>query len=102
MARYCIYNLKDNKVSYVLDVQTNILDDLSTVVVIPLITKKDGSEEVIDRLKPIIEIDGSDYILMTTDISAFPRKALGDFVCNIEDDYSLKVIEALDFLFQGF
>ena len=102
MARYDIYRVNSKKTPYVLDVQTNILGNLNTVVVIPLIDLQEANSESIDRLKPIIRIDGFEYVLITTDLSAFPRKDLGEFVCNIEEGYALTVVDAIDFLFQGF
>jgi len=39
---------------------------------------------------------------MTTDMAAIKRKLLGNFVENIEKKHRQDVIEAIDFLFQGF
>ena len=102
MARYDVYKLEGKSTPYVLDVQANILDHLDSVVVVPLLSKKDAASEALERLKPLVEIEGTEFILITTDLSSIPRKTLGDYICNVEEDYAQHVTDALDFLFQGF
>ena len=64
--------------------------------------EKDAKREIVPKLKPVIQINGLNYILMTTDIGALPRKTLGKNIVNIEGKYRQEIIESLDFLFQGF
>lgn len=102
MARFDVYEYDSPPVESVLDVQADLLSELDTCIVIPLVSEKAAKKEVLPRLKPVIEIKGRRYILMTTDIGTVTRSSLGERVSNIEDKYRHVVTEALDFLFQGF
>jgi len=102
MARFDVYQTADMSVPYVLEVQADLLSDLSTTVVVPLVSQQNSNIAIMGRLNPIIEIDKSPYVLMTTDISAVVRKSLGKFIVNVESDYRDDITVALDFLFQGF
>ncbi len=102
MARFDVYEYKAAKVPYVLDVQANLLSDLNTVVVLPLVPKEEAYKEVAPKLKPVIQVNGQNYILMTTDIGTLARSTLGKCVVNIENEHRQDIVDALDFLFQGF
>ena len=102
MARFDVYSYNTKAVPYVLDVQADLLKDLNTVVVLPLVPVEQAAQEAVPRLKPIVQINGKDHILMTTDIGTISKKSLGSHITNIEKDYRQDVTEALDFLFQGF
>ncbi|MEH6791640.1 MAG: CcdB family protein [Parasphingorhabdus sp.] len=54
------------------------------------------------KLKPEIIIKGQAHCLMTTDIGPLRRASLGKPVVNVEEQYRAVIVEALDFLFQGF
>ena len=102
MARFDIYKYSSKRVPFVLDVQADLLSDLNTVVVLPLVPEEQAQKESAARLKPTIEFDGRNYVLMTTDIGTVPRDTLGSSVTNIEDQHRQEITDALDFLFQGF
>ena len=102
MARFDIYKYGGTEVPFVLDVQADLLSDLNTCAVIPLVPEKQAMKEVLPKLKPIIQFDGIKYILMTTDIGTVTRSSLGEPITNVENDYRQEIIEAIDFLFQGF
>ncbi|MEO1028484.1 MAG: CcdB family protein [Pseudomonadota bacterium] len=102
MARFDVYRFPKQSVPLVVDVQAEILDQLASRVVIPLVLVSLAREEALPRLKPILSIEGRDYLLMTTDISALPISRLGERVTNIEDPYRDEITKALDFLLTGF
>ena len=102
MARFDVYKFNTSAVPLVLEVQADLLSELGTCVVIPLIPETKAKQETLPKLKPAITIKGKNYILMTTDIGTVTRSSLGDVTSNVEDDYRQIVTEALDFLFQGF
>ena len=102
MARFDVYINSSKSVPLVLDVQADLLSELATCVVIPLVPESSAQKEVASRLKPVIRIQDKNYILMTTDIAAVTRKSLGVFVVNIEKTHRQDIVEALDFLLQGF
>lgn len=102
MARFDVYRYSGREVDLVVEVQADLLSGLNTCVVIPLVLVSQIGEEYLPRLKPIIRIHDEDYLLMTTDLAALPRKSLGEWVVNIEKAYRQEIIDAVDFLFQGF
>jgi len=102
MARFDVYNYDSPPVELVLDAQADLLSELATCVVIPLVSEKAAKKEALPKLKPVINIKGQGYILMTTDIGTVTRASLGNRISNIEEEYRQAVTEALDFLFQGF
>jgi toxin CcdB len=102
MARFDVYKFDSKSVPLLVDVQTNLLADLSSCVVVPLLPEATAKEEALPRLKPLIQVDGKNYILVTTDIGTVAKSSLGECVTNLEDSNRQTIIEALDFLFQGF
>jgi len=102
VARFDIYRFASKSAPLLLDVQADLLSDLSSRVVVPLVPFAKAGHEELPRLKPKIEIAGKAYILMTTDIGVVPVANLGKWVSNIEDEHAYTITDALDFLFQGF
>ncbi|WP_421896388.1 CcdB family protein [Marinoscillum sp.] len=100
MARFDVFKVSDT-LPLLLDVQSGVLSDLSTRVVIPLLpVKEEGAE--LTRLHPIIKLECGDYVLRTAELSYVPEKILNEPIYNIEADYRDEIINALDFLFLGF
>jgi toxin CcdB len=102
MARFDIYALNRAEVPYVLEVQADLLSDLASVVVVPLVPADSARAETMRKLKPEITIKGQSFCLMTTDIGTLRRASLGKPVVNVEEQYRAVIVDALDFLFQGF
>ena len=102
MARFDVHELKSKAdVPLVVDVQADLLEALRTRVVVPLVPLAVAEKEVTARLKPVVDIAGRSYVLMTTDLSAIPTAALGERVASVEPQRQT-ITDALDFLFQGF
>lgn len=98
MARYDVYPNPDG--GYILDVQADLLDDLTTRVVVPLMMATLAPSPA-KRLNPIFEIEGESYILVTQFLAAIPMSALRQPVANLSalhDD----ILAALDMVFHGF
>lgn len=102
MAKFDVYRLPAKGAPLVVDIQSDFLESLATRLVIPLVPHDLAEEEAAPGLKPVLRIEGRDFVLMTTDIAALPVRRLGDFVMNVEADYRTEITEALDFLFLGF
>ncbi|GJL97957.1 MAG: hypothetical protein DHS20C06_17740 [Hyphobacterium sp.] len=102
MTRFDVYRFEANGVPLVIDVQAGILDDFASRVVIPLRPARDAEKEALTRLKPVIEFNGEDYVLMTTDIAALPARRLGEKIGNLGERCGDEIAAALDFLFVGF
>lgn len=102
MARFDVYRFAAKAAPLVVDVQADVLEDLASRVVVPLVPVRNAAREALPQLKPKIVVEGKAYILMTTDIAALPRACLGPRVANIGARHRDDITNALDFLFIGF
>lgn len=102
MARFDVYRASGRDGSLMVDVQTDVLAELDTRVIIPLIRIDEAADNIAPRLKPVIDVDGRKFVLSPTDIAAIPVRYLGAPVANIEGEYRDTITGALDFLFHGF
>lgn len=102
MARFGVHRFGRANTMLVVDVQSDLLDEIATRVVIPLTLVTGAHREGQPRLKPTIEVAGSNYLLRTTEIAAVPRSSLGSVIANIEAAHRDTIDAALDFLFYGF
>jgi len=83
-----------------LDIQTNFLEGLATRVVIPLTPLAVSKSQKMDKLTPVVQVDGKNYIVVTPQLSAIARKELGPVVADLTGD-RVDFINALDFLLTG-
>lgn len=102
MARFDVYEYDNADISFIVDVQADLLSDLESRVVIPLIAQRSNDQDFFPRLNPVITINGENHILMTADIGTENCEMFGKKVTNIEDRYRQDIIDAIEFLFQGF
>jgi toxin CcdB len=83
-----------------LDIQTNFLEELATRVVIPLTPQTASKSQKMNRLTPVVVVDGKQYIAVTPQLSAIAKKELGPVVADLAADRA-DFISALDFLLTG-
>ncbi len=87
-------------IPYLLDIQSDLLADLATSVVIPVCLAGTATRGM-TRLTPEVEIDGQSYLLLTPQLASIPRKGLGKTVANLSNNRN-EIIGAVDFLLAGF
>jgi toxin CcdB len=85
---------------YLLDVQTDMLDNLSTRVVVPLISQTTMGKPI-DRLNPRFTIDDDAVFMSTPELAGVPTGVLGRKIASLKDRRD-DIMAALDFLFLGF
>lgn len=100
MARFDILPLHGANL-LVVDVQADILRDLRTRVVVPVIPIAMMADEAASRLRPRMELHGCAYILNTPEIASVPCSALGERIGSMAEQDTL-IVDAIDFLIQGF
>lgn len=104
MAQFTAYENKNSATRktypYLLDIQSNLLEDLNSTVVIPLCPTASVGGIAITRLCPVLEIDGKSYIALTQQLAGIDKKSLGKEVCNLSNCRA-EIIAALDFLVSG-
>jgi toxin CcdB len=86
---------------FLLDVQTELLEDLSTRVVIPLtpatVATKRGAMQT---LTPVCTVEGKAYLLLTPQLAGVSRKELGPPIGDLTHDRQT-IVAALDLLLTG-
>lgn len=99
MAKYDVYEFGADK-TLVVDVQTDLLDELNTRIVIPILPVNEAPLPA-RFLNPTFTIDGEQYIFVTQFLSAAPARQLSKAVGNLVQ-HSDEITHALDMVFQGF
>lgn len=104
MAQFTVYENtnKNSKKSYpyLMDIQSGLLDELRTTVVVPLATQWVAGKATINKLCPVVEILGEPYVVLTQQLASIDRSLLGNQVCNLSSQ-RLEIISAIDFLISG-
>jgi toxin CcdB len=85
---------------FLVDIQSNLLDDLHTRVVIPLAKAPALAKKPISTLSPLVEVQGQKYVLLTPQLAGISRSELGAEVTDIIEHRDA-VIAALDCLITG-
>ncbi|HEB86644.1 MAG TPA: plasmid maintenance protein CcdB, partial [Gammaproteobacteria bacterium] len=97
MSQFTVYKNKNPKTKkifpYLLDIQSDLLEQLRTTIVIPLGKYSTVKDQVITKLCPIVEIDSNKYAAITQQIAGIERTLLGTEVTNISNHRS-KFIDA--------
>jgi toxin CcdB len=99
MAQFDIYPSPSANAAYLIDLQDDLVDDLSTRALAPLV----AIDEVPKRMKilnPIIQVEGKDYVLLTHLLAAIPVSTLKNRVTSASCQRD-EIIASLDFLFTG-
>lgn len=87
-------------VPFLLDVQSDLIAELGTRVVVPLYTAAAMKGKTLKTLTPVFEIEGRQCVMMTPQLAGIAKKQLGTQVATLSaqrDD----IIAALDLLITG-
>lgn len=85
---------------YLLDVQSDLLSDLGTRVVVPLCPASAMKGKLIRTLMPVLKIDNKSYAMLTPQLAGIESKRIGPEVINASS-YRNEIISALDLLLTG-
>jgi toxin CcdB len=99
MVRFHVYGLKQSRV-LALDLQSDLLERLSTRIMAPLLRAEDVSTPIA-RLNPQFTIAGETYTMATQLMAAIPLIEIGELVADLSS-HGDQITAATDFLFQGF
>lgn len=104
MAQFDVYTNPNPEskraIPYLLDVQAELLSDLTTRVVIPLYSVA-AMGKVAKHLNPQFSIKRTTVIMSTAELAGVTVNILGDKVCSLKEHRN-EIIAALDFLITGF
>jgi toxin CcdB len=105
MAQFALYRNKNARTRstfpLLVDVQTDLLEDLQTRVVIPLTKAATLTKKPMSQLTPPIEHEGELYLLMTPLLAGVARNDLGTESGDLSDSRNV-ILGAMDFLLTGF
>lgn len=101
MAQFDVYentNPRTNKdIPYLLDIQNDILKNLSTRVVVPLVLNMKPA----NILNPLFEINAQTVTMSTAELAGISMQNLGSVVYSLKDKRD-EIISAVDFMTTGF
>jgi toxin CcdB len=104
MSQFTLYENKDKSSNktypYFVDVQNHLMNELNSRLVIPLTPITKVKDIVAKKLCPVIHIDGSDFILVTNQMTTVPKSILKSEVTSLEH-YRYQIIDAVDMLITG-
>lgn len=104
MPQFAVYKNKNaatkTRVPFLLDVQSDLLSELDTRLVIPLYVGTAWKGKPFTVLTPRFEIQGKEYVLMTPQLAGISKKDLGEEVTELTAGRN-SIIAALDFLITG-
>jgi toxin CcdB len=104
MPQFSVHKNKNPKTRgsypYLVDVQSDLLNDLGTRVVVPLIKRTASINKPIKNLMPVIRVDGQEFIMMVPQLAGIATSDLGAQVTSVAQHRG-EVIAALDFLITG-
>lgn len=87
-------------VHFLLDVQSDLIAELGTRVVVPLYTKSAMQGKVLSTLMPTFEIENQKYVMVTPQLAGIAKKQLGAQVADLSAQRD-EIIAALDLLITG-
>mgnify|MGYP006283722091 CR=1 FL=1 len=99
MAQLDIYKGQGGGAAFLLNLQDDMLGDLTTRVVAPLVSPEKVGPPM-QRVNPRILVQGEEYILLTHLLAAIPAQTLADPIGSASHQRDT-VIAALDMLFTG-
>lgn len=99
MAKFDVYRQK-GRVALLLDCQADLLDDLNTRFVVPLIPVEDAPRPAA-RLNPVFEIEGKRVVMATQFAAAISLRELDEKLGSLSGEQDA-IGNALDMLISGF
>ncbi|PNS09321.1 CcdB family protein [Solilutibacter silvestris] len=103
MSQFFVYANADaaskKQIPYWLNVQSDLIGMVDSRVVVPLIAIERAGTPI-SRLMPLLEVDGKNMVLDTTQITNAPKRMLGKKVVDLSRERSV-IMAALDMLISG-
>ena len=104
MPQFAVYKNRNaatrSRFPLLLDVQSDLLEPLSTRVVVPLSPVATARDVIMKQLAPILTIDGKQYVMLTPQLAGVSMRELGQSLGDLATQRAT-IIAALDFLITG-
>ena len=85
---------------YLVEIQSDLLRDLNTRVVVPLVKLSDIDRKPIHTLTPVVDIDGQKYAMLIPQLAGIPARDLGASIGSVATRRA-DIVAAMDFLVTG-
>lgn len=99
MAKFDVHRQKHGG-CLVLDCQADLLNDLNTRLVVPLLSIEEAPKPA-TRLNPVFDVDGGRLVMVTQFAASMPTRELGEIVQSLGSERDA-IGAALDMLITGF
>ncbi len=99
MARFDVYGLRQGG-GLVLDCQADLLADLKTRFVVPLLPEAEAPKAA-DRLNPSFHFAGRSFVMVTQFAATIHVREIGDVVTSLKRE-EIAITNALDMLLTGY
>lgn len=99
MAKFDVYPLAQGR-GYMIDCQSDLLSDLNTRLVVPLLPGNDAPKPAA-RLNPVFDIEGEPHVMVTQFAAAVPVSELKSVTTSLTE-HDLAIGSAIDMLISGF
>ncbi|WP_312665641.1 CcdB family protein [Pantoea sp. CTOTU49201] len=101
--QYFIYRNtnRNSEYPYLVDVQSEIIGELASRIVIPLYPLNQFKKKQVKRLNPVIQVEGEEFLVMTHEMASVRVSLLGDQVMDARV-YRQRIKDSVDFIFDGF
>lgn len=83
-----------------LEIQSDLLSELTTTIVIPLAKKETLGNAKMTRLNPEFTIESETYVAVTQQLAGVSRDILGDVAFDLKHLHS-DIVSAVDFVISG-
>ena len=104
MAQFCVYRNPSadscDTTPLLLEVQSDLLDQLATTVVVPLRPESALPGGRMGTLSTVFHVEGRPYMMVTPQLAGISRRQLGNRVCDLAA-HRLEIMAALDLLITG-
>jgi toxin CcdB len=105
VAQFTVYRNKSQQTKstfpLLVDVQSALLEELHTRVVIPLTKASALTKKPLGNLTPPLIFDGESYLLMTPQLAGVAKRDLGAPAGSLAEQRTV-IVAAIDFLLFGF
>ena len=102
--QFSVYKNKNPKIKiaypYFVDVQSDLLRDLQTRVVIPVTKLAAHDKKPLKHLTPIVDIGSQRFLLLTPQLAGVASKDLGSPIASVAQ-FRTEIVAALNFLIAG-
>ena len=104
MAQFTVYRNKNPRtrsaLPFLLDVQSDLLENLETRVVVPLCPTTAVRGKPLRTLTPVLEIEGKSFLMLTPHLAGVSKSDIGTPIARLEQE-RFAIIAAIDFLITG-